>query len=46
MNIVDLIFHRATAANTAVISPELRLTFGELEARMNACAQAMSADSF
>lgn len=45
MNIVDLIFQRATAANTAVISPELRLTFGELEGRMNACAQAMSVDT-
>ncbi|MGV3658880.1 MAG: class I adenylate-forming enzyme family protein [Prosthecobacter sp.] len=44
MNIVDLIFQRSTAADTAVISPELRLTFGELEQRMNACAQRMSAD--
>lgn len=45
MNIVDLIFQRATAENPAVISPELRLTFGELETRMSDCAQRMSADS-
>lgn len=42
MNIVDLIFQRGTAADTAVISPELRLTFGELEARMSDCARRMS----
>jgi long-chain acyl-CoA synthetase len=44
VNIVDLIFARSTAAHPAVISPELQLTFGELEARMQGCAQAMSAD--
>lgn len=44
MNIVDLIFQRSKAADTAVISPELRLTFGELEQRMNACGQRLSAD--
>jgi long-chain acyl-CoA synthetase len=44
VNIVDLIFQRSTAASTAVISPELRLTFGELETRMNDCARRMSAD--
>lgn len=44
MNIVELIFQRATAADNAVISPELRLTFGELEARMNDCSRRMSAD--
>lgn len=44
VNIVDLIFQRSTAADTAVISPELRLTFGELEQRMNACGQRLSAD--
>lgn len=44
MNIVELIFQRSTAADTAVISPELRLTFGELEQRMTACAQRMAAD--
>lgn len=43
MNIVDLIFQRCTAEDTAVISPELRLTFGELNERMNGCAQAMGA---
>ncbi|HEY1049240.1 MAG TPA: AMP-binding protein, partial [Prosthecobacter sp.] len=45
VNIVDLIFQRSTAADTAVISPELRLTFGELEQRMNTCGQRMSADA-
>jgi len=45
VNIVDLIFERSTAADTAVISPELRLTFGELKARMNDCAGRMSTDS-
>ncbi len=45
MNIVDLIFQRSTATDTAVISPELRLTFGELEQRMNTCGQRMSADT-
>ena len=45
MNIVELIFQRATAAANAVISTELRLTFGELESRMNTCAARMSADS-
>lgn len=45
MNIVDLIFQRSTAADTAVISPELRLTFGELEQRMNACGQRLRADA-
>lgn len=44
MNIVDLIFQRSTAGSTAVISPELRLTFGELESRMDDCARRMSAD--
>lgn len=44
MNIVNLIFQRANTAATAVISPELRLTFGELEARMDGCARRMSAD--
>ncbi|MCB1279093.1 AMP-binding protein [Prosthecobacter sp.] len=45
MNIVELIFQRATAAANAVISTELRLTFGELESRMNTFAARMSADS-
>jgi long-chain acyl-CoA synthetase len=44
LNIVDLIFARSTAALPAVVSPELQLTFGELKARMNDCAQRMSAD--
>ena len=44
MNIVDLIFARSTAGLPAVVSPELQLTFGELKARMNDCAQRMSAD--
>ncbi|MDZ4403763.1 class I adenylate-forming enzyme family protein [Prosthecobacter sp.] len=44
MNIVDLIFERSTAAHPAVVSPELQLTFGELQSRMNACAQRMNAD--
>jgi len=43
MNIVDLIFQRSTAQDTAVISPELRLTFGELKQRMTSCAQALGA---
>lgn len=43
MNIVELIFQRSTAENTAVISPELRLTFGELEQRMAACAHRLGA---
>lgn len=45
MNIVDLIFQRSTAADAAVISPELRLTYGELEARMTTCAQRLGADA-
>lgn len=44
MNIVDLIFARSTAAHPAVVSPERQLTFGELEARMQTCAQSMGAD--
>ena len=45
MNIVDLIFARSTAAHAAVVSPELQLTFGELEARMKECAQRLSEDA-
>lgn len=45
MNIVDLIFQRSTATDTAVISPEQRLTFGELESRMIDCARRMGADA-
>lgn len=44
MNIVELIFQRGTSEDTAVISPELRLTFGELEQRMTACARRLGAD--
>lgn len=44
VNIVDLIFARSTAAHPAVVSPELQLTFGELQARMNGCAERLSAD--
>lgn len=44
MNIVDLIFARSTTSHSAVVSPELSLTFGELEARMKDCAQRLSAD--
>ena len=43
MNIVDLIFQRSTATDSAIISPELRLTFGELQTRMTSCAQALGA---
>lgn len=45
MNIVDLIFDRSTATNTAVVSPELQLTFGELEVRMKECAQRLNVDA-
>ncbi len=45
MNIVDLIFQRTTATDTAVISPERRLTFGELKSRMNDCARRMNTDA-
>ena len=44
MNIVDLIFARSTATHSAVVSPELQLTFGELEARMKSCAQRLNDD--
>lgn len=44
VNIVDLIFQRSVAADTAVISPELRLTFGQLEERMKSCGHQLSAD--
>lgn len=44
MNIVDLIFARSTSTHTAVVSPELRLTFGELQARMQNWAQGLRAD--
>ena len=44
MNIVDLIFARSSATHPAVVSPELQLTFGELEARMTDCAQRLHAD--
>lgn len=44
MNIVDLIFERSSAVHPAVVSPELQLTFGELEARMKSCAQRLSGD--
>jgi long-chain acyl-CoA synthetase len=44
VNIVDLIFKRSTSTHPAVVSPELQLTFGELEARMQTCAQSMSTD--
>lgn len=44
MNIVDLIFARSTAAQPAVVSPELELSFGELQSRMNDCAGRMRAD--
>lgn len=43
MNIVDLIFARSTSTHTAVVSPELRLSFGELEARMQDWAQRLRA---
>lgn len=43
MNIVDLIFSRSTATHSAVVSPELQLTFGELEVRMQHCAHRLSA---
>ncbi len=45
MNIVDLIFARSTAEHPAVVSPELQLTFGELEVRMKECAQRLSEDA-
>ncbi|WP_395744318.1 class I adenylate-forming enzyme family protein [Prosthecobacter sp.] len=45
MNIVDLIFERSTAAHAAVVSPELQLTFGELEARMKDCARRLNDDA-
>jgi long-chain acyl-CoA synthetase len=38
VNIVDLIFARSTPTHSAVVSPELQLTFGELEVRMKECA--------
>jgi long-chain acyl-CoA synthetase len=44
VNIVDLIFARSTSTHTAVVSPELRLTFGELQARMQNWAQGLRAD--
>ncbi len=44
MNIVDLIFSRSTTTHSAVVSPELQLTFGELEARMKKCVQRLSED--
>lgn len=45
MNIVDLIFDRSIATHSAVISPELQLTFGELKARMQGCAQSLNEDA-
>lgn len=45
MNIVDLIFARSTATHSAVVSPELQLTFGELEARMKECAGRLNEDA-
>lgn len=45
MNIVDLIFARCTATHPAVVSPELQLTYGELQTRMNDCAKRLSADA-
>lgn len=45
MNIVDLIFQRSTGADTAIISPELQLTFAELEKRMKDCGQRLRTDS-
>ncbi len=45
MNIVDLIFARSTATHSAVVSPELQLTFGELEARMKDCGQRLNEDA-
>jgi long-chain acyl-CoA synthetase len=44
VNIVDLIFARSSATHPAVVSPELQLTFGELEVRMTDCAQRLHAD--
>lgn len=44
MNIVDLIFARSSATHPAVVSPELQLTFGELEARMTDYSQRLHAD--
>ena len=45
MNIVDLIFARSTPTHSAVVSPELQLTFGELEARMKECAARLNGDA-
>ncbi|WP_395737828.1 class I adenylate-forming enzyme family protein [Prosthecobacter sp.] len=45
MNIVDLIFERSTATHSAVVSPELQLTFGELEARMRECGRRLKEDA-
>jgi len=44
VNIVDLIFARSSATHPAVVSPELQLTFGELEARMTDYSQRLHAD--
>ncbi|WP_397385425.1 class I adenylate-forming enzyme family protein [Prosthecobacter sp.] len=45
MNIVDLIFARSTPTHSAVVSPELQLTFVELEARMKECAGRLNEDA-
>jgi long-chain acyl-CoA synthetase len=45
VNIVDLIFARSTPTHSAVVSPELQLTFVELEARMKECAGRLNEDA-
>nr|WP_246438216.1 AMP-binding protein [Prosthecobacter vanneervenii] len=45
VNIVDLIFARSNATHPAVVSPELQLTYGDLQTRMNAYAKRLSEDA-